>query len=129
MTGKRILVVDDDPAVRLMFRLIFESDGYQVSEARNGVSALILIKDSLPNLVVTDMVMPQMSGQELIERLRSDDRTARLLILAVTGHPAAKQQASAADGVLEKPIDRLDLLARVSSLIGERDREDHLSDS
>jgi CheY-like chemotaxis protein len=128
VTGKRILVVDDDPPVRLMFRLIFESDGYQVSEARNGVAALILIKDSLPDLVVTDMVMPQMSGQELIERLRSDDRTARLLILAVTGHPGAREQASAADGVLEKPIDRVHLLATVSSLIEERDRDAHLTD-
>jgi CheY-like chemotaxis protein len=127
VAGKRILVVDDDPAVRLMFRLIFEGDGYHVSEARNGVAALILIKDSLPHLVLTDMVMPEMNGQELIARLRADERTARLLILAVTGQPGAKEQATDADAVLEKPIDRVDLLAVVSLLIGLREKEDRLS--
>jgi CheY-like chemotaxis protein len=129
VAGKRILVVDDDPAVRLMFRLIFEGDGYHVSEARNGVAALILIKDSLPHLVLTDMVMPEMNGQELIARLRADERTARLLILAVTGQPGAKGQAAEADAVLEKPIDRVDLLAMVSLLIGLREKEDRLSQS
>ena len=129
MKGKRILVVDDDPAVRLMFRLIFESAGYQVSEARNGIGALILIKDSLPHLVLTDMVMPGMNGQELIARLRADERTGRLLILAVTGQPGAKEQATGADAVLEKPIDRVHLLAIVSSLIELREKEDHLTDA
>jgi CheY-like chemotaxis protein len=117
LAGKRILVVDDDADARLMFQLIFESGGYQVSEARNGVGALILIKDSLPDLVVTDMVMPMMGGEELIARLRADPRTAQLLILAVTGQPGAKEQTSGADAVLEKPFDRLDLLATVASLI------------
>ncbi|MHB8588523.1 MAG: response regulator [Candidatus Dormibacteraceae bacterium] len=123
VTGKRILVVDDDPSVRLMFKLIFESDGYQVSEARNGVAALILIKDSMPHLVVTGMAMPEMNGQELIARLRSDDRTLHLPILAVTGQPGAKEQASGADAVLEKPIDRLHLLATARSLTERKDQE------
>jgi len=117
MASKRILVVDDDTDVRLMFKLIFESAGYHVSEARNGVGALILIKDSLPDLVVTDMVMPEMDGVELIRRIRSDVRTAQVPILAVTGHPGALEQASGADAVMDKPIDRGDLLATVDSLI------------
>jgi CheY-like chemotaxis protein len=117
MASKRILVVDDDPDVRLMFKLIFESAGYQVSEARNGVAALILIKDSLPDLVVTDMVMPEMDGPELIRRIRSDKRTATLPILAVTGYPGSREQASGADAVMEKPIDRSGLLATASALI------------
>ena len=117
MAGKRILVVDDDPDVRLLFRLIFESVGYQVDEARNGVAALILIKDSLPDLVVTDMVMPDMDGLELIRRLRADVRTAQLPILAVTAHARSRDLASGADQVLDKPIDRSRLLATVGSLV------------
>ena len=117
MAGKRILVVDDDPAVRLLFKLIFESAGYQVSEARNGIAALILIRDSPPDLVVTDMVMPEMGGQELIARIRADKRTARVPILAVSAHPASREQASSADAVLSKPIDRLGLLATASTLL------------
>ena len=102
-----------------MFKLIFESAGYQVSEARNGVAALILIKDSLPDLVVTDMVMPVMDGPELIGRIRADERTAKVAILAVTGFPDAREQASGADAVLSKPIDRPSLLAMASSLISQ----------
>jgi len=119
VAGKRILVVDDDPDIRLMFRLILESAGYQVGEARNGVAALILIKDSPPDLVITDMVMDGMGGRELIERIRSDERTAKVPILAVTGHPAAREQAARADAVFDKPIDRPGLLAKVSSLIDQ----------
>jgi len=117
VAGKWILVVDDDPDVRLMFKLIFESAGYQVSEARNGVAALILIRDSPPDLVVTDMVMPGMGGQELIRRIRSDDRTAKVPILAVTGHPASRGDATGANAIMDKPIDRSSLLAMASSLM------------
>jgi CheY-like chemotaxis protein len=117
MAGKSILVVDDDPDVRLMFKLIFESAGYRVSEARNGVAALILMKDSPPDLVGTDMVMPGMDGEELIGRIRTDERTAGVPILAVTGHPGSREKASQANAVLEKPVDRTTLLATASSLM------------
>jgi CheY-like chemotaxis protein len=119
VAGKWILVVDDDPDVRLLLKLIFESAGYQVSEARNGVAALILIRDSLPDLVVTDMVMPDMGGQELINRIRADERTARVPILAVTGHTGSREHASLANAILDKPIDRASLLAVASSLLGQ----------
>ncbi len=118
MAVKRILVVDDDAAARFMFRLILEGAGYHVDEAQNGVAALILIKEAVPDLVVTDMVMPRMDGRELIRRIRTDDRTTQLCILAVTGHPESRLQAADADGVLDKPFDRSQLLAAVGSLVG-----------
>jgi CheY-like chemotaxis protein len=118
MASKRIVVVDDDPDVRFMFKLIFEGAGYHVSEARNGVAALILIRDSPPDLVVTDLVMPEMDGHELIGRIRADERTASVPILAVTGYPGAREQASGVDAVLSKPVDRAGLLAMAASLMG-----------
>lgn len=118
MPSKRILVVDDDPSARLMFKVILEAAGYLVEEAQNGVAALILIKEAVPDLVVTDMLMPRMDGRELIERIRADVRTAPVCILAVTGHPEARTQASGADFVLDKPFDRSALLAAVGSLVG-----------
>jgi CheY-like chemotaxis protein len=117
VAAKRILVVDDDPDVRLMFKLIFESEGYHVSEARNGIAALILIRDSPPDLVVTDIVMPGMDGLELIRRVRADERTAGVPILAVSGHPGSLEQASGANAVLNKPIDRPGLLAMAGNLM------------
>jgi len=105
--------------VRFLLRLIFESAGYEVSEAANGIAALILIKAALPDLVVTDMMMPMMGGAELIEHLRSEPRTARLRILAITANPRAAQVAANAAAVLSKPFDRTDLLATVNRLLAE----------
>jgi CheY-like chemotaxis protein len=120
MSLKRILVVDDDPGVRFLLRLLFESVGYEVSEAQHGVAALIRVKEALPDLVVTDMMMPVMDGGQLINRLKSDERTAALPIVAITGSPGAKEAAVAADVVLSKPFDHSNLLATVGSLLVSR---------
>jgi CheY-like chemotaxis protein len=114
---KEILVVDDDSSARFLMRLILEDAGYLVREAANGLGALILLKDWLPQLIVTDMVMPEMDGQELISRLRSDPRSAAVPILAVTGQPEAMERAGGADAVLAKPLSRAGLVSAVTSLI------------
>ena len=114
---KRILVVDDDPSIRFLLRLIFESAGYQVTEAQHGLAALIHIRDAIPDLVVTDMMMPVMDGGELIKHLRSEPHTSGLPILAVTANPRSREAAENADAVLPKPFDRSELLARVSMLL------------
>jgi CheY-like chemotaxis protein len=120
MSGKKILVVDDNPSVRFLLRLILESAGYEVTEAQHGVAALIRIKNALPHLVVTDMMMPVMGGGELITQLRSDPGAAGLRILAVTANPAATEVAGGADAVLGKPFRQSTLLATVSSLLAEQ---------
>ena len=118
MHGKRILVVDDDPSMRFLFRLIFESSGYEVSEAQHGVAALLRIKGAMPDLVVTDIVMPIMDGGELIQHLKSDPQTAEVPIVAVTGSPDAEARAVKADVVMNKPFQQSALLAIVNSLLG-----------
>lgn len=80
---------------------------------------MILIHDELPDLVVTDMMMPMMDGRELIRHLRAEPRTAGVRILAVTANPNAREAASLADGVLGKPFDRSVLLAIADSLVGK----------
>ena len=118
MARRRILVVDDDPDTRFLLRLIFESADYDVSEAPHGVAALIHIKNELPDLVVVDMVMPRMSGAELIDRIRTSPGAEALRILAVSGHPHATDTAKHANAVLSKPFDRDELLALVGLLVG-----------
>jgi len=103
-----------------MFRLILESARYRVSEAADGAAALILVKQSRPDLVVTDMVMPVMDGADLIRRLRSEFGSSAISILVVSGHPDAVETAVGADGVLKKPFDRSTLLARVQELLRGR---------
>jgi CheY-like chemotaxis protein len=116
---KRILVVDDDPSIRFLLRMIFESSGYEVSEAQHGVAALIRIKDALPDLVVTDMMMPVMDGGALIKHLRGDPRTAGVPILAVTSNPRAREAAEEANVVMGKPFLQSRLLAAVNSLLAQ----------
>src|ERR1700737_266233 len=120
MSVKRILVVDDDPSMRFLLRLIFEGAGHEVSEAQHGVAALIKLKDEIPDLVVTDMMMPVMDGGELITHLRSNPRTADLPILAVTANPDAREAAAEADYILGKPFHQAMLLATVDSILAEQ---------
>jgi CheY-like chemotaxis protein len=96
----RILVVDDEPAQRFALRRIFERAGHVVTDAGDGAAALRAVLESPPDLVVTDMMMPVMGGNELINRLRGEPATAGITILAASGDP---HLAAGADAVISKP--------------------------
>jgi CheY-like chemotaxis protein len=115
----QILVVDDEPDIRFLMRLIFEGAGHIVVEARHGGSGWASVKIARPDLVITDMMMPTMGGQEFITRLRSDPDTATIPILAVSGNP---ELATAADAVLSKPFLPTELLMAAAHLIGKDGR-------
>jgi CheY-like chemotaxis protein len=96
----RILVVDDEPAQRFALRRIFERAGHEVIDAGDGAAALRAVRESPPDLVVTDMMMPVMGGNELIRRLSLEPATAGIPILAASGDP---HLAVGADAVIPKP--------------------------
>jgi CheY-like chemotaxis protein len=100
---KTILVVDDDSSMRFLLKMLFESAGYQVVEAHHGAAALECLKEAHPSLIVTDLMMPVMDGNQLIERLRSDPEMQSIPILATTARLA--DVAEPADAVLTKPFD------------------------
>jgi CheY-like chemotaxis protein len=112
----RILVVDDEPDIRFLMRLIFEGAGHLVMEARHGATGWASVKIARPDLVITDMMMPTMGGQDLIARLRSDPETATIPILAVSGN---SELATAADAVLGKPFLPKELLKAVDQLLSQ----------
>lgn len=111
-----ILVVDDESNMRLLIRMILESAGYEVVEAAHGAAALDRVKESRPDMMVTDLMMPVMSGRELVERLRADPETASLPIIVVSANSSSV--ATAADAVLGKPFDPDALVAAVGLLAG-----------
>jgi CheY-like chemotaxis protein len=80
----RILVVDDEPDQRFMLRRIFERAGHEVSDAADGAAALASVRDSPPDRVVTDLMMPVLDGAELIRHLRCEPATAGIPILAAS---------------------------------------------
>ncbi len=110
----RILVVDDEPDQRFLLRRIFERAGHEVTEAGQGAAALKAVRESAPDLVVTDMMMPVMSGVEFISCLRGDPATADIPILAASGD---SHLAGAADAVVPKPYACDHLLAVADALL------------
>lgn len=114
----KVLVVDDESNMRLLIRMILESAGHEVVEAAHGAAALERMKESQVDLVVTDLMMPVMTGRELVERLRADPRTASIPIVVVSA--SSSSVATAADAVLAKPFESSALLETASSLAGAR---------
>ena len=115
----RILVVDDEPDERFLVGRRLRKDGHEVTVAENGATGLRAAQEQVPDLVVTDIMMPVMDGVEFIRRLRGDPATAGIPILAASGDT---NLAGAADAVLEKPYDDHSLVTIVNSLL-EKGRE------
>ena len=112
-------MVDDEPDQRFLLRRIFERAGHKVSDANNGAAALQAVRESAPDLVVTDVMMPVMDGAELIRCLRCDPATAHIPVLAASGDT---HLAGAADAVVPKPYDWRHLLAVADALLKEEGR-------
>jgi CheY-like chemotaxis protein len=117
----KILVVEDDPSLRTLLKLIFEAAGYEVAEAGHGRAALDLMSGTdLPDVVTTDLMMPIMNGIELIRRLRAEMRTASIPIIVLSANSKAAEgiQASerGADAVMGKPFVPANLVRLVQSL-------------
>jgi CheY-like chemotaxis protein len=116
----RILVVEDDPSLRSMLRLIFELAGYEVVEAGDGRAALDLMGGSqIPDIVTIDLMMPIMNGNQLIRRLRSETRTASIPIVVVSANARAAEGVQAsqrgADALVSKPFVPASLVRLVKS--------------
>jgi CheY-like chemotaxis protein len=117
----KILVVDDDPHALRLVSYTFEAEGYDVITASSGAEALARLASERPDLVVLDVMMPDMSGLEVCQRIRSDPATARLpiLMLSAKGQVADRVTGlrSGADDYLAKPADTSELVARAEALL------------
>jgi two-component system, OmpR family, KDP operon response regulator KdpE len=110
----RILVVDDEVQITRVLRAALQSNGYEVSIAKNGVEALTLYLEKAPDLVITDLSMPEMDGVELTREIRQRDTTP-IIVVSVRNQESAKIQAldEGADDYITKPFGIQELLARV----------------
>ena len=121
MAGERILVVDDEPQVRKLLDTFLTRSGYVVVTAADGLEALEILRDDLPDLVITDVTMPNLNGLELTRRLRTSHKTARIPILMLS---ALKQEedvlagyAQGADDYVGKPVELTILKAKIEMLM------------
>jgi CheY-like chemotaxis protein len=114
-TSPRILVVDDNEALLENIAECLEDEGYEVALARDGASALTkLQRDPLPHVVLLDLMMPGMSGRELVEQIRAIPRLSSLRVVLTTGHSLSEVHDVRADAFLAKPFGVDDLLAAIA---------------
>jgi two-component system alkaline phosphatase synthesis response regulator PhoP len=122
MTGKKgtILIVDDEPNIRLLVGNLLGGD-YDVLEASNGVEALYLARRQSPDLILMDIMMPNMDGYSACYAIKNDDLTSKIPVVMVTavGQELNRMfaQQMGADGYITKPFQAKDLLDTIGRLL------------
>lgn len=117
----RILVVEDDPNVRGLLRTLFDSEGYQVAEAADGLAGLLAASTQPPALILLDVMMPDLGGVRVLEELRDNPALAAVPVIVVTGRMELMPTVADLVGehnVFAKPFRVRQLLARVSEVTG-----------
>src|SRR5436305_11606121 len=103
-----ILVVDDEEEIRELCRVNLEFEGYEVSEAADGLEALAAAQRDQPDLIFLDLMMPRMDGWEVLRRLKEDDDTARIPVVLLTAKTSEEDQIRGWEGgifeYISKPL-------------------------
>ena len=110
----KVLIVDDEPDLLFLLKMVLETAGYHVVEASDGEEALAKLAEESPDMIITDLMMPVMNGRELIQKLRANPATSRLPIMLVSLNPDA---AAGADAVVAKPYKPHHLLEVADQLL------------
>jgi putative two-component system response regulator len=125
-----VLVVDDDEQVRSLLKRLLQIEGLDVVTASDGEMALRLFRDVQPDLVLLDVMMPDLNGFEVCRRLKDDPETMLTPIVLVTGLDSVEDRVrgieAGTDDFLSKPFERVQLMARVRSLLRVKSYTDQL---
>ena len=121
-----ILIADDDPDLRRLVRMYLESSEYTLIEANSGTDALEKILIECPDLVILDVMMPGMTGWEILRYMRTKSGYADIAVLMLTGIGAALNEMSSpmygADDFIDKPFKSAELLVKVRRILSKRRR-------
>ena len=121
MEKQKILIVDDDGRIRNLLKIYLEKAGFQVSEAENGLEALLLLQNSQPDLIVLDIMMPVLDGMETCRQIRKLATTPILLLTARTEvDDKLLGFDCGADDYVEKPFNPQEVVARVRAILRRR---------
>jgi len=125
MAGKKILVVDDEADILHFLELVLAERGYAVLTAPGGQQALAQARTHVPDLVLLDIMMPQMDGWEVLRLLRIDPRTAAIPVAMISARTDAKDRVQGLqEGAIDyicKPFSLEELLAKVDGIFAQLD--------
>lgn len=123
--AQTILLIEDDPLSARLAELILKSEGYTVLVARNGLEGLKIAQETAPDLVILDLMLPGIDGFEVLNRLRSDPKTAGLCVAIVSSKSQPSDMDTAtkigANAYVTKPYHKDQLLETIRSLLAERE--------
>jgi two-component system cell cycle response regulator DivK len=126
MTGKELLVVEDNEKNMKLVRDVLQARGYPIIEARTGARAIELAVQHEPSLVLMDIQLPDIDGVEALRRLRADERTASIPVVALTAQAMDGDRerfvAAGFDGYVSKPVNIVELCATVNEHCNGRRR-------
>ncbi len=119
----KILLIDDSPDIRALVRILLEQGGHEVVEAEEGRQGLELARREQPDLVLTDLALPGLSGWDIARMLKSNPQTGATPVIALTAHAMRGDRERAlaigCDGFIVKPIDDERFEPTIRSFLGE----------
>ncbi len=120
--GERVLVIDDEPPIRLLCRVNLEAEGMEVLEAADGLDGVAVAREQEPDVILLDVMMPGLDGWRVAEELLDDERTQAIPIIFLTARAQLRDRARGLDlgGVdyVTKPFNPVDLAPLVRDLLG-----------
>ena len=116
---KKVLLVDDSMTTRAYLKSLLEAESFEIVEAGNGQEALIIIEKALPDAMVLDLLMPEMDGFELLEKLKEKDISFPIVVLTADIQEQVKEECMAlgATAVINKPITTQETPKKIISLL------------
>ena len=119
---RKLLIVDDEDGVRALVRMTLDSDNYQIFEAEEGGQALEVARAQHPDLVLLDVMLPDLSGIEICRQLKSDPAMASTTVVMLTAKAQqsdlGEAEAAGADGYFTKPFSPIALMQKVEMVLG-----------
>jgi DNA-binding response OmpR family regulator len=118
----RILVIDDDPDIGIMIKMMLEYKGYSVSVAVRADQAEEMLEDESFDLLIMDMLLSGTNGIDLCSDLKKNGKTAHLPVIMISAHPNAKEICiqAGADEFISKPFDMQEILSKIQQLVNPK---------
>jgi DNA-binding response OmpR family regulator len=121
LLGQKILVVDDEPNIVQSLAFVFNREGFDVATAGDGVQAMSMIRDSKPNPLILDIMMPNKNGYEVCQEIKSDPelKDIQVLMLSSISNENSRRHAMSqgADDYINKPFSPMQVVTRVKELL------------